>query len=242
MRSLALLALVLFAVPLRAAPVTIIAEDDWYPYSARVDGGPKGMAVDLVRAAYQAAGQTVAFDVMNYDQGKKMVRDGAAIGVFDAPRTGRTEGVYRWHSTPLFSGSCYVYTRRNFAAGPLDLAGLSGKRVGVTAGYEYTDPVDSDTRMIRVVCASDTDLVAKLLSHQVDYILLFDKVADHLEQKLHIRGHLRQNGQLGSLDLYIAFSKAHPRAKAACDHFSRGLETIKKDGRYAAILSKWAAH
>ena len=36
--------------------VTLVAENDWFPYSAERHGEPEGMAVDLVRAAYKAAG------------------------------------------------------------------------------------------------------------------------------------------------------------------------------------------
>ena len=39
--------------------VVLVAEDDWYPYSAKRNGQSEGLSVDIVRAAFASAGVTV---------------------------------------------------------------------------------------------------------------------------------------------------------------------------------------
>jgi hypothetical protein len=45
----------------RAETITLIGEDDWYPYSGAKNGRIRGFAADIIEAAYAAAGIQVKF-------------------------------------------------------------------------------------------------------------------------------------------------------------------------------------
>ncbi len=233
-------ALVFLAAPLVfAETVKIIAEDDWYPYSARIDDGPRGIAVDIARAAFAAVGVNVEFDVMNYDRGMVLVREGMAIGCFDAPRTNEIENVYLWHDEPLFSAVGYFYATSDYAGTVHSVDEVIGKKVGLTQGYGYGDVMDLETRMTKEYSKTDTVIIKKLIAKRLDFIVLYEKIADYLIPKLNVQGKIKPVGKATYIDLYIAFSKGHSEGKNSRDIFSRGFRKIKNDGTYQKIINEW---
>lgn len=223
----------------RAQTVRIVAEDDWYPYSAKFDDGPRGIAVDLVRAAFAAEGVEVAYDVMNYDRGMQAVKDGEAIGCFDAPRTAEVENIYLWHEERLFAADMYFYVTADFQGTVRGVEDVAGKTVGLTQGYGYGTRVDMDTRMIKQYSKTDAILIQKLLAKRLDLIILYDKVADYLLPKQGASGKIKRVGPSDSIDIYVAFSRQHPEGQKYRDVFSEGFRKIKADGTYDRIGKEW---
>jgi len=224
-----------------AETVRIIAEDDWFPYSAKFEDGPRGIAVDLTRAAFAAENVTVEFDSMNYDRGMDMVKDGLAIGCFDAPRTQEIEEAYLWHDEPLFSSDGFFYALSDYQGIINSVAEVAGKKIGLTQGYGYGDVIDLNTEMVKEYSKTDTIIIKKLLAKRLDFVVLFDRVADYLIPQLGIQGKINPVGKATRIDLYIAFSETHPEAKGWRDIFSRGFAAIKDNGTYQRIIEDWKA-
>jgi polar amino acid transport system substrate-binding protein len=222
-----------------AETVRIIAEDDWYPYSAKSDGGAHGIAVDIVRAAFKAEGVDVAFDVMNYDRGMELVREGEALGCFDAPRTHEIEESYLWHDKALFPARSFFYAPSDYQGIISNLQGVAGKKVGFTQGYGYGDAVDSDQKMIKEYSLNDKTLIRKLMAKRLDFIVLFEKVANYLVPQMDVVGKIKPVSRADSIDIYVAFSKRHPEGKKYRDIFSSGFRKIEEDGTYQKILAEW---
>lgn len=219
--------------------VKIIAEDDWYPYSAQFDDGSRGIAVDIVRAAFAAEGVNVKFDAMNYDRGMVLVREGMAIGCFDAPRTQEIENAFLWHDQPLFSAVGLFYATSDYTGRINSVDEVAGKRVGLTQGYGYGDIIDLNMRMIKEYSKTDTVIIKKLIANRLDFIVLYEKIADYLIPKLNAQGKIKPVGKATYIDLYIAFSKGHSEGKKFRDIFSRGFRKIKNDGTYQKIMNEW---
>jgi len=224
-----------------AETVKIIAEDDWYPYSAKSDAGQQGIAVDIVRAAFKAEGIDVEFDSMNYDRGMELVKDGAALGCFDAPRTREIEDVYLWHDKALFLAQSSFYAPGDYQGTIHDLQEIAGKKVGFTQGYGYGNGIDMDRGMIKEYSLNDRTLVRKLAARRLDFIVLFDKVADYLIPLQHVTGKIKPVGKADAIDIYVAFSKRHPEGKKYRDVFSNGFRKIEENGTYQKIMAEWDA-
>ena len=224
-----------------AETVKIIAEDDWYPYSAKSEAGPHGIAVDIVRAAFKAEGIDVAFDVMNYDRGMELVKSGEAIGCFDAPRTREIEEAYLWHEKALFPAESAFYAVSDYQGTINSLRDVAGKKVGFTQGYGYGNAVDLDGGMIKEYSLNDQTLIRKLIAKRLDFIVLFDKVADYLIPQQNVVGKIKPVGRSDAIDIYVAFSKKHPEGKKYRDIFSHGFRKIEEDGTTQKIKAEWDA-
>lgn len=222
--------------------IRIGAEDDWSPYSSSVQGKPVGFAVDLVRAAWAAAGVDVELVPLPYARCMKEVDRGELAGCFDTLRDPMLEAKYRWHQLPLFRARIGIYGRT--ANGParadLTIADLRGKRIGTTHGYDYGAEFDGDSTLLRDVAPSDLSSLRKLVAGRVDYVLVFDRVANDIARA---RPELGKNfslqGVLVEPSLYISFSRSFPDIDRLVSLFDQGLAKVRKSGEYAAIEARW---
>ncbi len=128
------LLLVAGAAAVAAERIRIGAEDNWSPYSSVSNGKPVGFAVDVVRAAWVAAGVDVELVPLPYARCMKDVDRGVLAGCFDTLRDPILESKYRWHAQPLFRARIGIYGRvaTESVRTDLSLADLRGKRIGVT--------------------------------------------------------------------------------------------------------------
>ncbi|MDK2123379.1 substrate-binding periplasmic protein [Parachitinimonas caeni] len=224
-----------------AETVTIGAEDDWYPYSRVQNGQPKGMAVDLVREAFGSVGIDVQFQSLPYSRCLALARMGSVAGCFDTARNTRLEPQYLWPFQPLFTARVQIFGRADVSQRNLQLKDLEGREVGVTAAYEYGEAFDSNPRVRRVVSDRDLQSFRKLLNGKVEFVVIYEKVANHLlEKHAHeFKGRIKPVGEVGETGLYLALSKTAPNARMTAEWFDRGLATILRNGRYKAIEQSW---
>lgn len=225
-----------------AASATFVlgAEDDWYPLTGISKGQPAGFSVELIRAAYAAAGARIELRSLPYSRCMKMARDGEIAGCFNTARNPLLEPHYRWHDTPLFVGRILIYARRDHADVTLGIADLRGKKLAVTNSYEYGEAFDTDSRFIRDIGTSDLFALRKLVAGRVDYALLYERIANYqLRQHPQLADAVKPVGLLSEPALYIAFSRQHPDSERAQAVFESGFRRIRENGEYARIDARW---
>lgn len=225
-----------------ATPVVEIgAEDDWYPYSGQVAGEAKGMAEDIVRASFAAAGVTVHFVSLPYARCVRMVQDGELAGCFDTSRTRENERDFLWPDQPMFYSRAFIYAPGDSAEHDLGPRALEGKRVAVTNGYEYGSDFDGDPLVLREVTDQSIYSFRMLALGRVQYALAFDKVADYLV-RTHARefdGKFKVVGMTAETAIYCVFSRSFKDARVYLAAFNRGFAIIQANGTYQNILTAW---
>ncbi len=223
-------------------PIRLVAENDWFPFSAERHGGPEGLAVDLVRAAYEAAGTKVELVSQPYARCLGEVEAGLQLGCFDTIREPSTEARFLFHEKPLFSSAIVIIAPADSTAEDLTPADLKGQRVAVTNGYTYGEPFQSDSSVIKDNTTSDLGVLRLVALKRAAYGVIYDKVMAHLlaEHGGELAGKVKVVGLLARPDLYVSFSKRRPDAAAAMAALDRGLEIIRANGIYAEIEQRWA--
>jgi len=222
--------------------VRIGAEDDWRPFSYAVAGQPTGFAVDVVRAAWTAAGVELELVSLPYARCMKEVDRGLLAGCFDTLRDALLESRYRWHQQPLFRAMIGIYGRAGAvdARSPLTLESLRGKRVGTTHGYDYGEAFDGDRSMQRDVAPSDVSSLRKLVAGRIDYALVYDRAANAIGRANPelAQGYVRM-GVLAEQNLYLSFSRDFPGIERLIVLFDQGLTKVRSSGEYARIEARW---
>ena len=219
--------------------LVLVAEDDWYPYSAKRNGKAEGLAVDIVRAAFAAAGVSVEFKTMPYARCMQAVKQGVELGCFDTLKDAATRDAYLFHEQPLFKATIAIYAPASFA-GSVSARQLAGHSVGLTNGYTYGDDVERNPAIRRDMAPNDLLTLRKLLAGRTEFALVYTRVADWLQlQNPDLRGGFRQVGTLLEDGLYLSFSKAHSEAPDAVRQLNRGLAKIRANGTYARIEADW---
>lgn len=228
----------MLSIPALAAGLTIGAEDDWFPYSGVQDGRPAGLAVDIVTAAFRAAGLGLNLQSLPYSRCMILTRQKQLAGCFDSLRNPRIEADYQWHRTPLFQARIVIYARSDDGGAPIQqIEQLYGQRVAVTHGYEYGARFDDDARMLRDPGLRDIDALRKLGAGRVRYALVYEHVARYLlAQQPQLASQIKTAGTLLSADLFLAFA---PDQAELAQRFEQGLRSLHQSGEYQRIVARW---
>jgi polar amino acid transport system substrate-binding protein len=220
-----------------AETITLGAENDWVPY-ANQDG--TGMSNEIVRAAYKAVGVDVSFQVGPYNRLLKSVREGALLGAFNVPKESSVDGLYVFGKIPLFTAlSAYYHNRDQPLAATRKEDLINGEKVGVVFDYGYGDFFSSNHRITKIEVRSDLLNLRKLAKGRIDATILYDKTAKKLIEENGLTDKIEKAFDSERADIYVAFSKALPKAQYYADKLDEGLAIIKANGTYQKILEAY---
>jgi polar amino acid transport system substrate-binding protein len=221
--------------------LTVLVEDAAGPWSGR-DG--TGMANDLVKAAFAAAGTDVKLDVVPYARCKALVIRGAAAACFSMSDAPEFERVVRFADQPLFRVYPRFYHRAGLPSAMRDESAIrKGMRMGIVNGYEYPASVLQLGRRGVVLEPARSDLVnlKKLASGRLDVALI---MTDDLKTDAML---IRQAGVSGlafgfqsqPMGSFIGFSTTHRQGLHAQRLFNKGYQRIARDGTKRRIEARW---
>jgi polar amino acid transport system substrate-binding protein len=221
--------------------ITIIGEDEWYPYAAFKDGKLQGLAVDIIEASFAAMKVKVNFKSAPYARCLMLAETGQELACFDSLKDSSLTSKFLFHEVPIFDAEIGIYALENSTEKNIQVDKLSGKKVGVTHGYTYTDKVDNDNWIIREVAPTDLSNLRKLILKRSDYSLVYTRVVDYLLVRYsnELKGKFKKVGCLKENSLFVSFSKKRPESIMLANLLDEGLRKIKKTGEYAKIEMKW---
>lgn len=236
--------------PAAAETVTVGAEDDWYPYSGVVksagpDGGKgsaevQGITIDVVRAAFEAVGITVRYDVMPYARCMALTRTSTLLGCFNTLRHPGIENDYLWHDPPMFKVQYKIYARADSTEQNIRPKDLEGRRVAVTHAYEYGAEFDTNDRIVRVFSPRDESNFRMVLRGRADYTVALDINTRMLvKRRPDLAGKFRIVGAVAESGVYMVFSRHHPDSKRLMARFEEGLKIIIRSSKVQAIEDAW---
>jgi len=222
-----------------AAPFSVLlaAEDNWYPYSAKVNNQAEGRSVDIVKAAFEAAGAELTLDVIPFNRGMILTKNGRYAGLFNA---GINEEVNRDFLLPrnYIALSEQVVIARSGTAFK-DKQSFHHKRLTLTLGYTYPTDITNNPRNHVERAAGDRNNLAKLAVGHADYTII-DRLVflsllarePALKQQLEIVGTLDPN------KIYVVFAKTE-QGQQSLKLFDQGMDKITQNGTLKAIDERW---
>lgn len=222
--------------------ISLVGEDEWYPYAAYKDGKLQGWAVDIIEAAFAAVDVKVNFKSAPYARCLMLAETGQELGCFDSLKDSKLSKVLLFHTDPIFKAEIGIYALQSSTASNLQVTHLRGKQVGVTHGYTYTDEVDTDQSISREVAPTDLSNLRKLVRQRSEYSLIYTRVVDYLVNRYpeEFSGKIKQVGSIGQNSLYVSFSRQRADSTKYAELLDRGLRKIKKNGIYAKLEQKWS--
>lgn len=206
--------MVLLAGSVAAQSITLVGEDDWYPYSALKDGRLQGFAVEVIAAAYASVDVNVSFKSAPYVRCLMLVETGQELGCFDSLKDSKLSADFLFHQEPIFKAEIGIYALSISEESGLRASDMRGRRVGLTHGYTYTDVIDKDESIVREEAPTDLSNLRKLLLKRSEYSLVYTRVVDYLQGRYpkELQGKVKQVGSITVDKLYVSFSKRRPES------------------------------
>lgn len=232
--------LIIFAISIASAAqdrIVLAAENDWYPYSAEREKKAEGRSVDIIKAAYEAAGANISFDVVPFKRGMVLTKAGKYDGVFNAGLNDAVRAEYLIPRNSVALSEQVVVAR---IGEPFkNLGSFHGKRLSLTMGYTYHSNVTDDNRIKIEYSPGDVNNLKKIAIGRADFTIIDRFVLQSiLKDEQLIRTKLAVVGVLFSENIYIVFS-INDSGKKARDLFDQGMDTIKANGVLKSIYTRW---
>lgn len=225
------------ASPGIAETVTIAAEDDWPPYSAKAaeGAGAVGFSVNLVREAFKTQGVDVRFELLPFARCLHHAEIGKVTGCFNATRIESNKDTYCWHPTPMFEESLLIFGPASTPRDNLRIKDLEGKVVGSTIGYTYSTEFRNNKKIKHFGAVSDDHLIKMLAAGRVDFILLNGMpgyLRINADPKL--KAAVKVVGTV-SIDKFWTVFSLKGDGPRYCALFEKGLQEIKQNGKYKEL-------
>lgn len=224
------------------ATPSIIAENDFAPYTWEKDGKPEGFAVDVIKAAFTAAGSKVDFKVMKYDRCMAAVKeDPKELGCFNSVNEATNQAFALFHVEPLYNAEILIYGPSSSTETNITAKNLAGKSVGCVEGYTYGDEFEKDSAIKKEWSKGDDVVLKKLAAGRLTHAVVYEKVALYQigKNKKQLEGKIKPIGKLKAIPLFISFSKKNPESKNVMQVLDKGLKLIKSNGEYKKIEQDW---
>lgn len=222
--------------------LTLAAEDDYYPFSAEVDGELVGLVPELAVAAFNAVGVEVHFRTGPYSRVLLQVENGDLVGGFTGAIDESNESTFYWHSTPLSVVRLAIWGRTGGGREGLSAKNMAGQKVSITRGFFYTDEIDTNKQVRKLVAPSDASSLKMLALGRSDYALVTEKIGNTIVRESDDsipKNSIEIVGLIAEVPLFAFFSKSHPDGKSAAELFQQGYEIIIKNGTYDQIMGHW---
>lgn len=223
------------------ARLTVLVEDAASPWS---DHNGVGLANDLVRAAFDAAGTPATLKVVPYARCKAMVVSGAAPSCFSMSAAPELDGTVRFADKPLFAVTAHFYAPRQQSGVPRSLDEVRrGTRVGIVNGYEYPPAVLALARRgVRFEPARSEVLnLRKLAAGRIDLVIVMTdplRSEQLVERQADVSNivHAFTGPSMGS---FIGFSSRSAEGERQRQLFNNGFRIITENGKRATLEAQW---
>lgn len=211
---------------------------NWEPYYGK-DLMNNGYCSDIVRAACKRAGYDITIDFVPWKRALYEARNlyfDALLGIFYSDE--RSEWLY--YSDSFSESEMVLFALQGREISWEVIKDLKPYRIGIENGYAYSPEFDAADFLQKKSVRKLELNINNLLEGRIDLIaasqkrLLFWVNANQPE----IRRQLRIVPKpISSNKLYVAFPKAHPKAKTYVEAFNEGLRQIRNDNTYETILA-----
>lgn len=244
--ALGLLALLsLLATPAEAETIRIRA-DEWLPYNGPSSEQPPGYMIEMARKIAEAAGHTVEYRHIPWEDALAGVRDGRFDCVVGATRTDAPDFVFAAQHWGLSSVAMYALSDSDWRY--TGIASLAGVRLGVIPDYSYSEALDAyieehgddPQRVIKVSSGGRVAMNAasRLISGKIDVFAEDPNVMRQTLTTLNLGDRIVERGRAKEADpIYIACTPADPRGARYATLFSDGTNDLRERGELARILA-----
>jgi len=232
------LALVMLAVPARAAGQWKILTEENPPFNGVRNGKPYGFAVDVVREILDRLGRSESVEVLPWARAYHFLETEPDVFLFSTMRTRQREDLFHWIG-PLQVVEWGLYARKDNPESVRSLeAARSVGRIGATrktAEAQYLRSLQFEN--IEISNSFEANL-RKLLAGRVDLWVHFEPGLSELFEKVGAAADsVRREVLIGRRYLYIA---ASDKTSATTVNRWRGaFQDMIEDGTFEKLRSRW---
>lgn len=245
LRALLLALLTCVSLPAMASDELRVVTEELPPFNMTQDGRMTGMSTEVVQAVLKEVGIQAGIQSMPWARAYDIALNSENVLIYSITRTPQREKLFKWVGV-IAPTNWYLFAKpgRNIRLASLDDARKfqiatvkedAGEQYLVSKGFVVGKNLQSNNKYEYNYEKFKADRVDLWISIELNALYLMRQAGDE-PNKMAVRA--LSLPDLGGHDgLYMAFSLKTP--DAVVERFRKGLETIRKNGTYDAIIKKW---
>ncbi|MET1078660.1 MAG: transporter substrate-binding domain-containing protein [Pseudomonas sp.] len=225
-------------------PIRIVTEE-LPPYNMTQDGRLTGMSTEVVQAVLAEIGEQASIQSMPWARAYDIALNAENVLIYSITRTAKREKLFKWVGV-IAPMDWYLYAKpgRKISLQTLDDARRfqiatvkedAGEQYLVSNGFAVGRNLQSNNKYEYNYEKLKLDRVDLWISIELNALHLIRQAGDDPAQSV-VRA-LPLPDVAGQRGLHMAFSPQTDDAVVA--RFRQGLETVQRNGTYAAIARKW---
>lgn len=237
-----LIAALLFAclgLAAQAQPLRIVSEA-WPPYIHDDNGALRGLDYETTHTVLQRLGVEVEWQLLPWRRCLLALEQGRADGILDIFRTPEREASMLFADEPLSQVEFVLFYARANPYPFHSLADLRGLKIGVSAGYWYSNRAFRESALFtREPAPSHVANFGKLVRKRVD-LVINDRRGGHFALvQAGLDNQVSQHPRVISRDqMYLGLRRAAGHAQLA-RRFANELRRFKREPAYAALQARY---
>lgn len=225
----------------QCAEVAKMAIGDWAPYTSKTDVDGK-LAERIVAEAFKMEGVEVEYKYYPWKRSYQMTKDGEADGTFPWNRTEERERDCHYSAEPIVIDDGVYFHLASTKFEWSSLEDLKKWRVGVSLGFKQ-EKLYKDNGINAEVASDEESNFRKILAGRIDIYETSKVVGYATIAKLFDRDDRKKftnHPKAAETNaFFVLFSKTSPNGKRMNDLFDSGLQKIKSNGQYDAIINEF---
>ncbi|NWH03793.1 substrate-binding periplasmic protein [Desulfobacter latus] len=212
---------------------------NWPPYFGEtLENG--GFMTEISTEAFKRTGWDYNLKFMNWNRAMGLAKKGKLTGVQGAYYTDERAKIF-FYTNEITAANVVIFQKKGAGISYNSLKDLEGYTFGILRGFGYPDEFVQADFLKKEFTDKPEANILKLLKDRVDLIVGSKLVTIDIANS----HYPDQAGQLDVLDpplekkpLYNIISKKIDNHQKILDDFNKGLEMLKEDGTYQAIMKK----
>ncbi len=217
----------------------VLATDNYPPhYGSDLNNG--GYFTEITKGAFRISGYTCDVKFIPWNRAKEMAKKGHYHGIMGMFYTEKRVQFFDY-SKPVSASTTGFFVKKERTITYTDLKDLKPYKIGHVMGYHYTEEFNSASYLKKVDSYNTETNIKLLMKDKIDIVLAAKSVVTHLmKNTFHENPDMLKmlNPPLVKHDMYISISKKKPHYHQIIVAFNTGLNDLKNDGRFDAIMKK----
>ncbi len=217
---------------------------EYPPYEYTENGEVKGLAVDIVREAFNLMNHEAIIEVLPWARSQALFERGDVDGIFTFFQNEERQAFTRYSKEVVVSQTIALWVPKNSKIEfDGDLTKLQSYRFGITPKTSYGERFDTAIKyeIIRTDPALTIESnIRKLVTGRIDIWISNRDGAHHELKRLGMSDQVRElKYPIQVVPAYMGFSKSRTSAELR-DAFDQAIVTLKQTGVYDRLFKKYA--
>jgi polar amino acid transport system substrate-binding protein len=217
---------------------------EYPPYEYTENGEVKGMAVDIVRAAFKLMNHEVSIEVFPWPRCQMLFERGEVDGIFTFFQTDERQAFTLYSKEVVVTQTIALWARKGSSVEfNGDLTRLQAYNFGVTPRTSYGERFDTAMKygLLRTEPAYSIESnIRKLVKGRIDIWVSNRDGALHELRRLGLNDRVRElKHPIQVVPAYVGFSRLRNHT-ALRDAFDQAIIQLKQSGVYDSLVNKYA--